>query len=137
MRTKTGRPAQRGMTLIELLIVVVVIAILGTIAMSSYRSSVVRANRAEGTATLLKVQAAQEKYYLDKQTYTNDLAQLKIPQFTERRLYQIRLSDVNDTEYTATATAIEGQASDRECAVLSIDETGNRTPSPATTRCWR
>jgi type IV pilus assembly protein PilE len=126
------------MSLIELLTVVAIVAILGTIALSSYRSSVVRANRAEGAAILLRVQAAQEKFYLDKQTYSGSLADLKIPEFTERRLYRIRVFDASETEYTATATALDGQAaSDSECAVLSIDETGQRTPSPATTRCWR
>lgn len=125
------------MTLIELLTVVAIVAILGTIALTSYRSSVVRANRAEGTAALLKVQAAQEKYYLNEQTYAENLTDLKIPAFTERRLYQIRVANASDTEYTVTATALDGQASDRECAVLSIDQTGTRTPNPATTRCWR
>jgi type IV pilus assembly protein PilE len=125
------------MTLIELLIVVVVIAILGTIAMSSYRSSVLRANRAEGATALLKVQAAQEKFYLNEQTYADNLADLKMPAQTERGLYQIQLYDVTPTQYRARARAAGGQVADRECATLTIDETGNRTPSPATTRCWR
>lgn len=125
------------MTLIELLTVVAIVAILGTIALNSYRSSVLRSNRAEGAATLLKVQAAQEKFYLNERAYSNSLSQLKIPANTERGLYQIRLSNVGAVTYTATATAINGQAADTECATLSIDETGNRTPSPATSRCWR
>lgn len=137
MRTNICRPAQRGMTLIELLTVVAIVAILGTIALNSYRSSVLRSNRAEGAATLLKVQAAQEKFYLNERAYSNSLSQLKIPANTERGLYQIRLSNVGAVTYTATATAINGQAADTECATLSIDETGNRTPSPATSRCWR
>lgn len=137
MRTnKTGRPAQRGMTLIELMAVVVIIAILGTIALTSYRSSVIRANRAEGTATLLRVQAAQEKFYLNQFAYTDDLSKLKIPASTERDLYGIQVA-LTATGYKVTATAKNGQAGDSECAVLTIDETGNRTPSPATTRCWR
>lgn len=138
MQTKTSRPAQRGMTLIELMTVVAIVAILGTIALTSYRSSVVRANRAEATTTLLRVQAAQEKFYLNEQTYSNSLAELKIAPLTERRLYRIQLSNVSDTTYRATATAIDGQAgSDSECGTLTIDATGTRTPSPATTRCWR
>ncbi|HWK49896.1 MAG TPA: type IV pilin protein [Steroidobacter sp.] len=137
MRINTCRPAQRGMTLIELLTVVAIVAILGTIALNSYRSSVLRSNRTEGTTTLLRIQAAQEKFYLNERAYSNSLTQLKIPANTERGLYRIQLSNVGAVTYTATATATNGQAADTECATLSIDETGNRTPSPATTRCWR
>jgi len=125
------------MTLIELLTVVAIVAILGTIALNSYRSSVLRSNRTEGTTTLLRIQAAQEKFYLNERAYSNSLTQLKIPANTERGLYRIQLSNVGAVTYTATATATNGQAADTECATLSIDETGNRTPSPATTRCWR
>jgi len=125
------------MTLVELMTVVAIIAILGTIALNSYRGSVLRSNRTEGTTTLLRVQAAQEKFYLSAQTYTNDLAKLGIPATTERGLYQIRVTGASNTAYTATATAKDGQTADTECATLSIDETGKRTPSPATTRCWR
>ncbi|WP_129647255.1 type IV pilin protein [Peristeroidobacter agariperforans] len=137
MRTKTWVSAQRGITLIELLTVVAIVALLGTIAMSSYRSSVLRANRAEGTTTLLRVQAAQEKFYLNEQAYTNNLTQLGIPASTERGLYQIQVSNVTATGYTVTATAAGGQTGDTECSTLTIDSTGRRTPSPATTRCWR
>lgn len=137
MQTKTFRPAQRGMTLIELMTVVSIVAILSTVALNTYRSSVRRANRAEGTALLLRVQAAQEKFYLNERTYSNNLAQLKVPAASERNLYQIALSGVNATQYTVTATAINGQADDAECPTLSINEAGNRVPSPAATRCWR
>lgn len=137
MRTETCRSSQRGITLIELLTVVAIVAILGTIALSSYRGSVIRANRAEGTATLLRVQAAQEKYLLSAQEYTNNLAQLGINASTERDLYGIKVVLTDTGGYTVTATAKNGQTADTECDTLTIDETGKRTPNPATTQCWR
>jgi type IV pilus assembly protein PilE len=125
------------MTLIELITVVTIVAILSTIALTSYRSSALRANRAEGTAALLKVQAAQEKFYLNEQDYADNLTDLKMPALTERGLYQIQLSNVTATGYRATARAAGGQTADSECATLTIDETGRRTPDPASSRCWR
>lgn len=127
------------MTLIEMMIVVAVVAILGSIAMASYRGSVLRSNRAEAAAALLRIQTAQEKYYLSRNTYTKNLALLGSSENTERRLYTIDVEVDDDGDgYTARATATGSQTADTDCAVLTIDETGNRTPAPTdATRCWR
>ena len=127
------------MTLIEMMIVVAIVAILGSIAVGSYRASVLRSNRAEATAALLRIQAQQEKFYLSRNIYTNNLALLGATENTERRLYVIRVALNRAGEgFTATATAAGNQTADTECPVFTIDETGNRTPAPgAGTRCWR
>lgn len=126
------------MTLIEMMIVVGIVAILGSIAINSYRSSVIRSNRAEATAALLRIQAAQEKYYLSRNTYTSNLALLGSSNTTERGLYTLRVDNATTTGYTARATATGSQAVDTDCAVFTITETGARTPAPTTgTRCWR
>src|SRR5690606_27341297 len=59
----------RGVTLIELRPVIVVVAILRTIAVSSYRSYLLRTNRTEARMALLRVQAAQEKFFLQNNRY--------------------------------------------------------------------
>jgi type IV pilus assembly protein PilE len=64
----------RGVTLVELLMVIVIIAILSSIAVPTYRSYVLRAQRTEATATLLRVQAAQEKFFAQNNIYAADLA---------------------------------------------------------------
>jgi type IV pilus assembly protein PilE len=138
MRTNAHH-AQRGMTLIEMMIVVAIVAILGTIALGNYRASVLRSNRAEATAALLRIQAAEEKYYLSRNTYTNNLALLGSSENTERGLYTLRIQvgGTGDT-YTARATATGSQTADTECPVFTIDETGARTPVPGdANRCWR
>lgn len=145
MRTNTHRRASLGITLIELMIVVAIVAILGSIAIASYRGYVLRSNRAEAAETLLRIQVAQEKYYLNRNEYATDLSAaspggLGIPAATERGLYTIELLEVDDpeNEYTAQATAIGGQAADKaECRILSIDHTGQRLPDPGATDCWR
>jgi len=63
----------RGVTLVELLTVVAVLAILSTIAVTAYRSHVVRTNRTDATATLLRVQVAQEKYFLQHNVYADNV----------------------------------------------------------------
>lgn len=54
---------QRGFTLIELMIAVVVVAILAAIALPSYRSSVVRSNRADAQQALLVAAQNLERFY--------------------------------------------------------------------------
>lgn len=131
------------MTLIELMIVVAIVAILGTIAIGNYRNHVLRSNRTEATAALLRIQVAQEKYYLNKNEYANTLAKLGLgtSTSTERGLYTLQLLNVPATgaqTYTAQATAAGSQAADRDCPTFSIDQTGTKTPTPGTTnRCWR
>nr|ELD4571953.1 type IV pilin protein [Pseudomonas aeruginosa] len=55
--------SNRGFTLIELMIVVVIIAILAGIAYPSYDEYVKRGNRTEGQALLSEAAATQERYF--------------------------------------------------------------------------
>jgi type IV pilus assembly protein PilE len=137
----------RGMTLVELLTVMVVMAVLTTIAVSSYRRYMVRANRTDGTAQLLRVQVAQEKFYLQNNSYTMELKANTGLGFgadtTPRGIYRITIAEPTggtiETGYVATATALDGQATDDEqCQTLTINDRGVRgaTPGPTDT-CWR
>ena len=63
------RKKMQGITLLELMIVVVIIGILTTIAFPNYRDFVARAKRAEAKAALLKIATNQEKFYLQNQRF--------------------------------------------------------------------
>jgi len=138
----------RGFTLIEMMIVVVVIAILAAIAIPSYRQYVLRSHRVEATTALLALAAAQEKFYLQNDTYTDNLTDappdgLGIADFdadtagvqTENGWYTISIDDDADDEgYTARAAAIGDQAADSACANFSLTATGVRTATKD--KCW-
>ncbi len=68
------RKKMRGVTLIELVVVVAIVALLATVALPSYRQFQLRSHRVEAKAALLNLAAAQEKFYLQNNTYTTDLA---------------------------------------------------------------
>jgi type IV pilus assembly protein PilE len=132
----------RGMTLIELMTVVVILAILTTIAVGSYRRYLMRTNRTEATAALLRVQVAQEKHYLQNNTYTANMALLGVPVETPNGQYQLAIGPPANgdlaTGFIATATAIGGQVSDSACRGITIDDRGRRGASPGTADlCWR
>jgi type IV pilus assembly protein PilE len=131
------RSRQRGVSLIELLTVVVIVAILGGIAVSSYRRYIVRSNRTEAKGALLRVQVAQEKFFLQNNRYVKTTAELSsglgVPATTQSGMYAITLDAAStDTSYQAIAQA----TSDTACATLSIDNMGNRTPTDDT-GCWK
>jgi type IV pilus assembly protein PilE len=133
-----------GITLIELMTVVVIVAILGSISVSSYRSYLIRTNRTEAKMALLRVQAAQEKFFLQKNRYaTNDElddsppAGLGVPASTPSGFYSVTLENVTATTYSAKATATGGQLKDKaDCRTLTINQNGAREPATST-GCWK
>lgn len=62
---------QLGFTLIELMIVVAMVAILAAIALPAYQRYVFRTRRAEGHEMLMRVAAAQERYYTNFNQYSS------------------------------------------------------------------
>ena len=62
---------QVGFTLIELMIVVVIVAILASIAYPSYQEQVERGRLAEGKAVLTQAATRMERCYSTKGTYKN------------------------------------------------------------------
>lgn len=146
------RSRERGVTLLELMAVVVIVAVLASIAIPSYRGYLLRAQRTDATAALLRVAAAQEKFYLQNNRYaanselpTAPPAGLGIPK-TERGYYTLALDDTknNTTEFLATATPTTGgaQSKDKDCVSFTINQAGTRTAknnggSANNEACWR
>lgn len=65
-----------GFTLIELLIVVVIIGILATFAIPKFQTTKGKANAASLRSDIRNLATAQEAYYYEYSTYSNNLAAL-------------------------------------------------------------
>jgi type IV pilus assembly protein PilE len=59
----------RGFTLIEIMIVVLIVAILGAVALPAYTNYVQRAKITEATSTLSDLRLRAEKYFADNRSY--------------------------------------------------------------------
>jgi len=147
MRVSTRR-IFAGFTLIELLIAMVIVAILASIAVPSYRAYVLRSRREDAISALLRISTAEEKFFLQNNTYTTSTAPggLGTGAVSDNGYYDIAIVPGPNgiaSGYSATATpnATGGQSDDAKCASFTIDQTGQRTatgtdPTPNQT-CWR
>ncbi len=133
------RRYMRGITFIELMVVVVIIGILAAVSYPSYREFVARAKRNEAKAALLKIAVNQERNYLQNNTFTSDLLVLgfsSTPTFvTDTGSYVITIPAADASNFSATATFQLGGAEALKCNVFAIDGRGVKTSSPDT-NCW-
>jgi type IV pilus assembly protein PilE len=134
---------QKGVTLIELLLVMVIIAILGGIAIPAYKNYVVKTNRSAAKACLSEYAQFMERYYTTNLTYAG-ASPGSIGCASDANLnaaYNFTVSvNVNSPRlYTVTAAPISAQSSrDTQCGTLTLDQTGTKTKSgtAALSKCW-
>jgi type IV pilus assembly protein PilE len=139
------------------MIVMVIMAILASASVAGYRQYLRRANRADATAALLRLSAAEERFYLQNNRYATTADELADPPpaglgmgSTERGLYELSVAAAADgavAGYIATATvrADGTQRDDTDCVSFSIDQIGQRTATNSgndssaeiSSKCWR
>ena len=131
MQHRHAHPSVRsGMTLIELLIVLVIVGILAGVAWPSFREAVQRSRRADAMSALTEIMQAQERWRSNRPEYR---ASLTLPDtepawraVSRDGHYAISLTDVTASTYTAVATVVSTspQASDTRCQVMRVVVTG-------------
>ena len=130
-----------GMTLVELLIVIAVVAILAGVALPPWNSQVQKARRADARNTLMFVQVEQEKYLAGHGSYASSMDALGLSTYnsTSRDYYNIAIVSSSATTFVASATPNTngGQKSDT-CGTFAIDQSGpNESDDYASVSdCW-
>ena len=129
----------RGVTLLELMIVVVIVGILATIAYPSYQQFIARAKRNEAKAALLQIAQNQERFYLQNNTYTTDMTQLGFPiaagYITDTDSYSITVTVADANDFMAIATYQKADDEAGKCQTFNIDGRGGKTSAPYAD-CW-
>ena len=129
---------QKGMTLIELMIVVAIIGIISAIAYPSYQSYVEKTRRTTAQGKMLELAQWMERAYTANGSYPTATASLplalrNIPE-TAPFQYKVTLaSGATATSFTLIATAEGSQVGD-DCGNLSLSNTGVKSPAQG---CWK
>ena len=145
-----------GMTLIELLIVIVVLGILAAIALPSYQDSVRKGRRADARNTLMSIAVAQERYRGSHPQYATHIGCLNAYGLNvetpsggscddvgslDTEFYTFAIATPSASAYRATATPRTGtsQVQDDACGTFAINQNGPLTSLAnfAGPECWR
>jgi len=129
----------RGITLIELMIVVVIIGLMAVIAYPNYREFAARAKRNEAKAALLQIATNQERFYLQNNTYTCDMTRLGFSAaagfVTESRSYTVDVTACDANNFTAQAVYNNADAEAGKCGTFQINGRNVKTSAPLAD-CW-
>lgn len=129
--------AQRGFTLIELMIVVAIIAILAGIAYPGYQDVIRKTRRADAKKDLVGLANALERYHTENDTYIGSADGSDKPQSTvypgyspsdgdaAGAVYQLTATDLSASQYTLTATPVNNSSNDGD-GDLTLDNLGRR-----------
>ncbi len=127
---------QKGFTLIEILITLVILAILASIAITSYQSYILRSHRTDAMKLLLDTAGTQESYYSFKYKYTDSLDELGLrSNKSDYGYYQLSIQLANNGKsYILTATPVGSQVTD-SCGSFQLYSDGTRQASKE--GCWK
>ncbi|GAB2873361.1 type 4a pilus minor pilin PilE [Pseudoduganella ginsengisoli] len=122
---------QRGFTLVELMVAVVIVGILGAVAYPSYIQHVVKSNRAAAQAHLLDLAQREQQYLADNRSYAASVSALNLTTpdaVSSKYSILIEVQDGPPPSFTITATPLTNgpQASD---GALTINNAGTKSPA--------
>ena len=128
--------AQKGFTLIELMIVVAIIGILASIAIPQYSDYVKRGKAAEATSNLATLRIKMEQCFQDNRAY--DIAACTAFCTTTAGNFTYACSPVSTaTTYTIVATGVNTRGMPN--FTFSVDQANNKTSNfdgTAGATCW-
>jgi type IV pilus assembly protein PilE len=135
--------SNKGFSLIELMVVVVIVGILASVAMPAYQDYVTRGKIPEATSALAQGRVLLEQYYQDNHRYANAVAGTTcgaVPANTHNFNFTCVATDAaNNQTFTLSATGADGMTG----FSYSIDQSNTKSSTltasgwaATSTSCW-
>jgi len=131
-----------GVTMMELLIVLAIVAMLAAFAINSYRQYILRGNRTYATRALQDLASREESYYFNNNAYTSSLSNLAASSSapnTGTTYYTISVASASSSDYTVQAVPVGTQTQDTQCTLFTLTRAGvqNSTGTGTAQACWQ
>jgi type IV pilus assembly protein PilE len=148
---------QKGFTLIELVVAMVIAAILAALAIPAYSSYVRKAHRTDAKSALLDMASLEERYFSTQNVYSQTWSDLGYsgtgsisvgsgyytvaPPSVTAAIAPTATSVGSPALYSLTATAVGDQLKDTQCYQFTVTSGGVRTSvdstnTDSTAACW-
>ena len=134
---------QAGVTLVELMVAVAIVAILASVAYPSYMEQVRKGRRAEAQAVLMEASQFLERFATENMRYDQNVAGTavalpsaltKAPKEGASKFYDVSLQSVSASAYKLQAVPAGVHAGDA-CGTMTVTQTGVKGAAKAD--CWR
>jgi type IV pilus assembly protein PilE len=142
---------QKGFTLIELVVTMVIAAILAALAIPAYSSYVRKAHRTDAKSALLDMASLEERYFSTQNVYSQTWSDLGYsgtgsisvgsgyytvaPPTITAAVAPTATSVGSPALYSFTATAVGQQLKDTQCYQFTVTS-GGSTNTDSTAACW-
>lgn len=135
--------AHRGFTLVEMLVTLMLLSVLVSLALPSFRAQWRAAHRSEGVQALTALQLAQETYRSRQTRYAQSLTELAMPDQSPHGRFRLSVVQATPDGFTLEAQAQGDQARDDRCQRLRLVLTQGQVSlfsfaagQTATAGCW-
>jgi type IV pilus assembly protein PilE len=139
---------ESGITLIELMTVMVIVGILASVALPAYTQYMRRSDRAQAKTALLENAQFLERTYTVTNSYAlttggdpmtaETLFVTQSPKAPEDAKYTVTVENLTATTFTLNAVPVAGTpATDDKCGTLTLTHTGAKSASGGSAaNCW-
>ena len=134
---------QRGFTLIELMIVVVVVAILAAVAIPNFLDQLRKSRRSDAMRGLSDLQLRQERWRASNATYASSMdvllgsAAATTSYNSGSTYYSFSISGTSATGFTVSATAKGAQVSATACSPMQLQVASGVVSKLPASGCWK